>query len=94
MAHAPINTFKNEKENLSSTTTTTTDEEKNTKTSETETEVPSKPIFGTFGKNLTSKVATSENGNGDSASQDGKTEVKSSEDASSEPEVKVLFNYF
>lgn len=93
MAHAPINTFKNEKENLSSTTTTTTtDEEKNKKTSETETEVPSKPIFGTFGKNLTSKVATTENGNGDSANQDGKTEVKSSDDASSEtPEVKVLF---
>ena len=63
MAHAPINTFKNEKENLSSTATT--DEEKNKKTSETVTEVPSKPIFGTFGKNLTSKVASTENGNGD-----------------------------
>jgi len=81
-AHAPVNSFKNEKENE-----TSTDEKKQSEPEkETPAAVTSKPIFGTFGKNLTSKAA--ENGNGDSSQET--TEV-TKKDASTK-EVNPLAN--
>lgn len=89
-AHAPVNSFKNEKENEMKSMN---DKEKKTSETdkETTTTASSKPIFGTFGKNLTSKVAAAENGNGDCNNKKD-TEAKTETEETSTDDVKTPSN--
>ena len=71
-AHAPAQSFGG-KENEKKTIEEKTTEKKT-------------PVFGTFGKNLTAKAVTQENGNGDSVENKEKSEE-------AETEVQMGLNY-